>query len=154
MVRGEHGHLWGLSDTRGVVPDGQRGDWNAQNYIVSCLFDFIRILHECEVWIENSVPRITVWHHEAVPSDAKQWSWGTEFSVRTEHSIILDSFSCIPFSFKCLILKVAFYTTHSDVDVGHFLKIDITVTSQWRQPNDKVTWHPIQPVQTEFRIPR
>ena len=26
----------------------------------------------CEVRIENSVPRVTVWHHEAVPSDAKQ----------------------------------------------------------------------------------
>ena len=25
----------------------------------------IRIDHECEGWIEKSVPRITVWHHEA-----------------------------------------------------------------------------------------
>ena len=32
----------------------------------------IRILHWCEVRIENSVPRVTVWHHEALPSDAKQ----------------------------------------------------------------------------------
>ena len=32
---------------------------------------FIRILHECEVLIEKSVPRVTVWHHEAPPSDAK-----------------------------------------------------------------------------------
>ena len=31
----------------------------------------IRILHECEVLIEKSVPRVTVWHHEAPPSDAK-----------------------------------------------------------------------------------
>ena len=32
----------------------------------------IRILHGREVQIENSVPRVTIWHHEAVPSDAKQ----------------------------------------------------------------------------------
>ena len=31
----------------------------------------IRILHECEVLIEKSVPRVTVWHREAPPSDAK-----------------------------------------------------------------------------------
>ena len=27
----------------------------------------IRIYHECEGRIEKSVPRITVWHHEACP---------------------------------------------------------------------------------------
>ena len=31
----------------------------------------IRILHECEVLIEKSVPRVTIWHHKAPPSDAK-----------------------------------------------------------------------------------
>ena len=31
----------------------------------------IRILHKCEVLIEKSVPKVTVWHHEALPSDAK-----------------------------------------------------------------------------------
>ena len=31
----------------------------------------LRILHECEVLIEKSVQRDTVWHHEAPPSDAK-----------------------------------------------------------------------------------
>ena len=34
-------------------------------------WESIRILHECEVLIEKSVPRVTVWHHEALPSDAK-----------------------------------------------------------------------------------
>ena len=33
--------------------------------------DIIRILHKCEVLIEKSVPRVTVWHHEAPLSDAK-----------------------------------------------------------------------------------
>ena len=28
----------------------------------------IRILYECEVLIENSVPRVTVWHHKAMPT--------------------------------------------------------------------------------------
>ena len=29
----------------------------------------IRILHKCGVLIEKSVPRVTVWHHEAPPTD-------------------------------------------------------------------------------------
>ena len=33
--------------------------------------EMTRIFHECEVLIENSVPRVTVWHHEAEPRDAK-----------------------------------------------------------------------------------
>ena len=28
-------------------------------------FDNIRILHECQVWIDKSVPRVTIWHHSA-----------------------------------------------------------------------------------------
>ena len=31
----------------------------------------IRILPGCEVRIEKSIPRVTVCHHEALPSDAK-----------------------------------------------------------------------------------
>ena len=88
--------------------------------------EIIRILHGCEVRIENSVPRVTVWHQEALLSDAKQGSRGTEFSIRTEH--IFDSFSCIAFDFECSILKVAFITTYNDVDVGLFLN-NVTVTS-------------------------
>ena len=65
--------------------------------------DNIRILHWCEVRIENSVPRVTVWHHKALPSDAKQWSRGTEFSVRTKHScliLFLHTFRFRMFYFK------------------------------------------------------
>ena len=36
----------------------------------------IRILHECEVLIEKSVPRVTVWHQEGPPSDAQLWPEG------------------------------------------------------------------------------
>ena len=36
-----------------------------------CLGRVIRILHECEVLIEKSVPKVTVWHHSAEPRDAK-----------------------------------------------------------------------------------
>ena len=36
-------------------------------------YETIIILQECEVQIENSVPRVTVWHHEAaLSSDGKQ----------------------------------------------------------------------------------
>ena len=31
----------------------------------------IRIFHKCEIQIYKSVPRVTVWHHEAPLSDAK-----------------------------------------------------------------------------------
>ena len=51
--------------------------------------DNIRILHGCAVRIENSVQRVTVWHPEAMPSDAKQLSRGTEFSIRTERSSLI-----------------------------------------------------------------
>ena len=30
----------------------------------------LRIFNECEVLIEKFVPRVTVWHHKALPSDA------------------------------------------------------------------------------------
>ena len=87
--------------------------------------NILLILHGCEVRIDNSIPKVTAWHHEAVPSDAKQRSRGTE-SRGTEflsapNTHMFDFFSCIPFDFKCFILKVAFITTHNDVDVGNVL---------------------------------
>ena len=37
------------------------------------LSNIIRIYHEfVDRMIDNSVPRVTAWHHEALPSDAKQ----------------------------------------------------------------------------------
>ena len=36
----------------------------------------IRIFHECEVRIEKSVTRVTVWLHVALPIDAKQYPRG------------------------------------------------------------------------------
>ena len=41
--------------------------------------DNIRILHGYEVRIENSVPKVTVWHHEALPINAKQCPEGRNF---------------------------------------------------------------------------
>ena len=85
----------------------------------------------CAEWCETVIPRDVIFY--------------------PHRTLVCDSFSCIPFDFECFIFKVAFImpTTNNDVDVGHFLN-DVTVTSQWRQPNDKVTWRPIQPMQTEF----
>ena len=34
---------------------------------MECHRGFIRIYHECEGRIEESIPRITVWHNEACP---------------------------------------------------------------------------------------
>ena len=79
------------------------------------------------------IPSRGHWHHMALPSDAKQWSQGTEFSIRTE--LMIYSFSCIPFNSECFILKVAFITTYNEVDVGHFFKI----MSLWRQNHVNLT---------------
>ena len=49
---------------------GFQMDQILRDFISQC--EIIRILHGCEVGIEHSVPRITAWHHEAVPSDAKR----------------------------------------------------------------------------------
>ena len=43
----------------------------------------IRILHECEVLVEKSVPRVTVWHHSAEPRDAKIVTRGTDLLIST-----------------------------------------------------------------------
>ena len=53
------------------------------------------------------------WHHDwcktVIPRD------GTFYLHRT---LMIDSFSCIPFDFEWFILKVAFITTYNDNDVG------------------------------------
>ena len=40
----------------------------------------------CAIWAADRKIRTrdTDWHHEALPSDAKQWSRGTGFSIRTK----------------------------------------------------------------------
>ena len=56
----------------------------------------IRIYPECEGWIEKSVPRITVWHHEACRVMTKQWSRGMDFSIlpSNENKIIFLAHHC------------------------------------------------------------
>ena len=39
-----------------------------------------------KVRTDNSVPRLTVWHHSAEPRDAKTVTLGIDLSVRTSHS--------------------------------------------------------------------
>ena len=102
----------------------------------------IRILPGCE----NSVPMVTVWHHKAFSSDAKQLS-PRDRIFYLHRTLMFDSFSCIPLDFQCFILEVSFVTIYNDADVGHF---DIIVTSQWCQPNDKVTWHSTQQMHIKF----
>ena len=51
------------------------------------------------------------WCETVIPRD------GIFYPHRT---LMLDSFSCIPFDFEYFILKAAFIAAHSDVDVGHF----------------------------------
>ena len=93
------------------------------------------------MWIENSIPRVNVWHSEALPSDVKQWSQETKFSNRSSHSCL------ILFLAYRFISKVAFITTTMTLTSDSF-KFDIIMTLQRRLPNDKVVWRPIQPRQT------
>ena len=80
-------HIMTSSDDH-IVEDNSNTDGIDLQQCITCNQNLkfnphnIRILHECEVRIENSVPRVTVWHHEALPSDAKQWSWGMEIPSR------------------------------------------------------------------------
>ena len=52
--------------------------------------------------------------------------------VCPHRTLMFDSFSCIPFDFKCFILKVTFITTHFDVGQSDIFKFDIIVMSQWQ----------------------
>ena len=36
--------------------------------------------------MDNSVPRVTVWHHSVEPRDAKTVTLGTDLPIRTSHS--------------------------------------------------------------------
>ena len=68
-------------------------------------------------WYKTVIPRYGVWHREALPSDAKQWSRGTVFGIvrlcrvmqnsdpegrnflsalKTHVSLMFHSFCCIP----------------------------------------------------------
>ena len=79
----------------------------------------IRILHGCEVRIENSVPRLCRVMQNSDPE-------GRNFlSAPNTHVWFF-------FLHTLFILKVAFITTDNDVDVGHFLKLhhcDLAMTS-------------------------
>ena len=61
---------------------------------ISQVIMIIRIFHECEVLIDKSVLRVTVWHHEALPSDAKLYP--RDRFLDQYLTIMIDSFSCTP----------------------------------------------------------
>ena len=61
-------------------------------------------------------------------------------------TLMFDSFSCISFHFECFILKVALYY-HTQ---WRWRRTFWNLSSQERQPNDKVAWRSIQPMQTEY----
>ena len=52
----------------------------------------IRVLHECQVWIDKSVPRVTFWHHKAcrvMPNCDPRDRFVYPYLTR-----MMDSFSC------------------------------------------------------------
>ena len=66
--------------------------------------DSIRIHNECEGRIEKSVPRITIWHHEACRVMTNGDHHGFFYPTPTR---IMDSFSCSPLF---LYFKISFST--------------------------------------------
>ena len=64
------------------------------NYYPVKYRNIIRILHECQVWIDKSVPRVTFWHHEArrvMPNCDPRDRFAYPYLTR-----MMDSFSCRP----------------------------------------------------------
>ena len=56
--------------------------------------EIIRILHECQVWIDKSFPRVTFWHHEArfvMPNCDPRDRFVYPYLAQ-----MMDSFSCTP----------------------------------------------------------
>ena len=62
----------------------------------------ISIYHECEGRIEKSVPRITIWHHEACQVMTNGDPEGQIFYLTLTR--IMDSFSCPPLFFYLKII--------------------------------------------------
>ena len=95
----------------------------------------IRILHECQVWIDKSVPRVTFWHHEArrvMPNCDPRDRFVYPYLTR-----LIDSFSCTPQA-----AKLDFYTIYLEKrynrGVRHFdlKRFDVIVTCAL---NDEIT---------------
>ena len=66
--------------------------------------EHIRILHECQIWIDKSVPRVTFWHHEArrvMPNCDPRGRFVYPYLTR-----MMDSFSC------SLAANIDFYTIY------------------------------------------
>ena len=103
----------------------------------------IRICHECEVWIDKSVPRgghclaslgsevwidksvprVTVWHHKALPSDAKQWPKGQicrSIPLTNDRFFFLHTFLCKSLNKLQFYLKIR-HTFTSILFWRHFM---------------------------------
>ena len=73
-------------------------------YHVSYTANIIRIYHECEGGIENSIPGITVWHHEACRVMTHgDHEWRMFYPSLTR---IMDYFPCLPLNTAFYVLKM------------------------------------------------
>ena len=68
--------------------------------------------------------RVTVWRHEALLSDAKQWSWGTDFSICTKQpGYIL--FLAYLFDLHLILTLESPLMSHSYTLTSAILKVDV-----------------------------
>ena len=83
----------------------------------NCVWRIISIFHGCMVWIENSVTRVTDWHHEACRDVLITVISSDGFFLSTSYTPpppphppppMKDTFSCIPFDLQHLIFKAKF----------------------------------------------
>ena len=86
----------------------------------------IRICNEWEVWIDKSVPRVTVWHHEALPSDAKQWPEGQIYRsmpLTNDRFFFLHTFLCKSLNKLQFYLKIRHTLTSAILFWRHFMAL-------------------------------
>ena len=87
-----------------------------------CMLYNIRIYHECEGRIEKSVPRITVWHHEACRVNTNGDPRAGFFHPSL--ACIMDSFSCSSlFLFIYLFIYLLFFCAHESDEQGWWVLI-------------------------------
>ena len=74
-----------------------------------------RILHECNVWIENYFLRITVWQYAALQGFAEC----CKTVILRDRILYLHQTLMFDFFFK-RNLKVSFSNMNKDIGIGHF----------------------------------
>ena len=96
------------------------------------LYENMKILNGCEVWIENSVTKLTVTHHEArgvIQNSYPEWQ---EFSVCTQQPLWFFFLHTFPSTTAFKLIYVLFYQLRLNIyslikkwSVGSYYNVDV-----------------------------